>query len=68
MSERQPCLVCMYRQDGFDDGHEYPVNAATHVGASMVFCAQDVPVCPDHTEWVTDEFPETLRVLEEMAD
>lgn len=54
----------MYRQDGFDDGHEYPVNAATHVGISVLMWTDDCPVCPDHLDWVTEEDPDSLKLIE----
>lgn len=56
------CLVCEYRQT-FKDGPNYPVHYASYWGVSMGFNMCKIPVCREHVDWVTDEFPETLEAI-----
>lgn len=62
-TEDDLCDVCLYRRDGFLDGHLYPVNKATHTGICLVMESR-VKVCDEHIDWVTDEFPETLEKID----
>lgn len=55
------CDVCMYRQT-FSDAHLYPVNEAAYKGVCLSMEAEIV-VCEEHTDWITDEFPETLTPI-----
>lgn len=60
------CLVCEYRRDGFEDGPTYSVHPATHTGVILLMDGAG-GVCEEHLSWVTDEFPETLRPIEEAS-
>jgi hypothetical protein len=54
------CLVCEFVRDTSPDATCCAVQEATHTGYSLSF-GDTVAVCEAHTDWITDDFPETLR-------